>query len=345
MIAGLFSLVALLPNLLAANPVLMIDHFLWFWLFIGAAACWGGVYLVRMVPAGTLASKVFPQSPATTRFTPESLVIIVCVAALCYETTSIVRSRWNADVLLYPSPAPSHRVVNAKQPEPSFPPEQKPISVPNFAELTNGAVVPLNNVLPGDPLKATSTDGASFYTTGFRGSISGGTVHVQVTAYASVAIPNDVVVAVFIAGQERPIQLVSKSASGDKRVAIDLNVELHGVGTTPSIWIFASARLSLEPSSSMDQRERRRRKPEFGSRKDERPSPFVWAACSPRYVPCSVCWGYEGNHLCRRVILAAPSNGSTGTEHVNPAHSDADMNARDTARFFFSVGAPRTSIA
>jgi len=124
MIAGLFSLVALLPNLLAANPVLMIDHFLWFWLFIGAAACWGGVYLVRMVPAGTLASKVFPQSPATTRFTPESLVIIVCAAALCYETTSIVRSRWNADMLFYPSPAPSHRVVNSKQPESSFPPER-----------------------------------------------------------------------------------------------------------------------------------------------------------------------------------------------------------------------------
>jgi hypothetical protein len=58
-------------------------------------------------------------------------------------------------------------------------------------------------------------------------------VHVHVTAYASASLPNHAVVAVFLAGQERPVQLVSKPVSEDKRVAIELDVDLRGVGTKP----------------------------------------------------------------------------------------------------------------
>jgi len=98
-------------------------------------------------------------------------------------------------------------------------------AVPNSAELTNSAVVPLTTVLPSDPLKASATDGASFYSTEFQRRVSGGKVRVRVTAYASSATPNEVVVAVFAAGQAKPIQLVAKPVS-DERVTIDLDIEL-----------------------------------------------------------------------------------------------------------------------
>jgi hypothetical protein len=143
-IAGVSSLVAGLPNLIGAGPLVMVDHFLWFLFFLAAAACWGGVHLVRMIPAGSLAPRIFARNRAPIYFDPGNLIVVFCAAALCYETVSIVRSRWNAEMSFYTSPAPNHLAASANQPQPSSPPEPRPTST-TFDHSVSGPA----NLVPG----------------------------------------------------------------------------------------------------------------------------------------------------------------------------------------------------
>jgi hypothetical protein len=106
-IAGVFSLIALLSILIGPHPLNMVDHFLWFLFFLGAAACWAGVYLARLVPAGSLLPRVLAHSRAAAYFNLANLVIIFCAAALCYEMTSIVYRRLNAEMSLPPAARPA----------------------------------------------------------------------------------------------------------------------------------------------------------------------------------------------------------------------------------------------
>ena len=144
-----------------------------------------------------------------------------------------VLTLYNLDRPGQPNPSAVDRIRAAEAADAASRREQTNENATGFVKLENHAIAPVQTLLSADPNRAKSTDGASFLGCSFIPKKWTSRLHVRLVVHAYATARATVIVALFRAGQDAPVQLTSKTIEPQRGVTLNLDSEILAEGLSP----------------------------------------------------------------------------------------------------------------